>query len=107
MTSVVRLVISSLNFNLPRRSSRDSVTRLGTSEVVSRAKIKSVKVMGILVSGFIVCWTPYYVMSLWWWIDQESAEKFDYKLQKLLWAFACANNCLNPLLYKMMGQKSK
>ena len=39
--------------------------------------------------------------------DQESAEKFDYKMQKLLWAFACANNCVNPLLYKMMGQKSK
>ena len=44
--------------------------RLGSSEVVSRAKLKSVRVMGVLVSGFIVCWTPYYVMSLWWWIDQ-------------------------------------
>ena len=81
--------------------------RLGTSEVVGRARLKSVKVMGVLVSGFIICWTPYYVMSLWWWIDQQSAEKFDYKIQKLLWAFACANNCVNPLLYKMMGQKSK
>ena len=99
--------LSSLIICPLRRTNRDSITRLGTSEVVGRSKIKSVKVMGILVSGFIVCWTPYYVMSLWWWIDQESAEKFDYKLQKLLWAFACANNCLNPLLYKMMGQKSK
>ena len=53
-----------------RRNSRDNVTQLGSSKVVTRAKIKSVKVMGILVSGFIICWTPYYVMSLWWWIDQ-------------------------------------
>ena len=48
-----------------RRSSQDSVRRLGTSEVVGRAKMKSVKVMGLLVCGFILCWTPYYVMSLW------------------------------------------
>ena len=88
---------------------RGKVDYLGTqtSLTISRAKMKSVKVMGVLVTGFIVCWTPYYTMSLWWWIDQDSAEKFDYKIQKLLWAFACANNCLNPLLYKMMGQKSK
>ena len=66
---LVKVVLSYL-FVPYRRTSLDSVRRLGTSEVVSRAKLKSVRVMGVLVSGFIVCWTPYYVMSLWWWIDQ-------------------------------------
>ena len=37
-----------------------------------------------------------------WWIDKSSAQKSDFRLQKLLWAFASANNCFNPLLYRMV-----
>ena len=36
-------------------------------------------------------------------IDTSSAQKADYRLRKLLWAFASANNCLNPVLYRMVG----
>ena len=39
--------------------------------------------------------------------EQESAENSSEFLQKLLWAFACANNCVNPLLYQMTGQSSR
>ena len=78
-----------------------------TRSAMSRAKIKSVKVMGVLVTGFIVCWTPYYTMALWWWIDQETAQNSSECLQKLLWAFACANNCVNPVLYQMTARNSR
>ena len=37
-------------------------------------------------------------------IDKESSDKTDYRLQKLLYTFACANNCLNPLLYRLVGR---
>jgi gonadotropin-releasing hormone receptor len=33
--------------------------------VIGRAKIQTIKVTGVLVCGFIVCWTPYNVMSFW------------------------------------------
>ena len=33
--------------------------------VISRAKIQTVKVTGVLVLGFVLCWTPYNVMALW------------------------------------------
>ena len=60
-----------------------------------------VRVTGVLVVGFIICWTPYNVMSLWWWIDRGTAAQTDYRLQKLLWTAAAMNNCINPLLYRM------
>ena len=66
--------------------------------------MKTVKIMGILVVGFTLCWTPYYVISIWWWVHEESARKLDFRLQKLLWAFACLNNCINPLLYRRAGR---
>jgi len=76
------------------------------SGAVAKAKVRTVKLTSILVLGFILCWTPYNVMSLWWWIDKESAEVADFRLQKLLWVFACANNCLNPLFYGIVGKRS-
>ena len=85
------------------RRSRSLNFNLMGSGVIGRAKMKTVKIMGILVLGFVLCWTPYYVMSIWWWAHQKTAEKLDFRLQKLLWAFACLNNCINPLLYRMVG----
>ena len=35
-------------------------------------------------------------------MDHASAVAADLRLQKLLWTAACANNCINPLLYKMV-----
>ena len=60
-----------------------------------------VRVTGVLVVGFIICWTPYNVMSLWWWIDRGTAAQTDYRLQKVLWTAAAMNNCINPLFYRM------
>ena len=94
-----------------RRSRRLNLTILNSwvsSGVIGRAKVrnwsrcgvdvyieqvstqmKTVKIMGVLVLGFTLCWTPYYVMSIWWWAHKTSAEQLDFRLQKLLWAFAC------------------
>ena len=33
--------------------------------VIGRAKIQTIKITGVLVCGFVVCWTPYNVMALW------------------------------------------
>jgi len=57
-----------------RRSKKEHENNLGSNStfVISRAKIKSVRVMGVLVMGFVLCWSPYYTMSLWWWIDQDT-----------------------------------
>ena len=94
------------------------VRRLG---VIGKAKYQTIKVTGVLVLCFIVCSMPYYSMGFWyvtahfifsfskdmvtrWWLDRASAKAADFRLSKLLWALASANNCFNPLLYRMVGQ---
>lgn len=32
-------------------------------------------------------------------IDQESAKQVDQRIQKGLFMFACANSCMNPIVY--------
>ena len=47
-----------------RTLSEDDRTASGHG-VIGRAKLQTIKMTGVLVSGFILCWTPYNVMSLW------------------------------------------
>ena len=33
--------------------------------VFGNARFQTIKVTGVLVLGFVICWTPYYVMTFW------------------------------------------
>ena len=33
--------------------------------VVGRAKIRTIRITGVLVVGFVLCWTPYNAMFVW------------------------------------------
>ncbi|XP_023331687.1 gonadotropin-releasing hormone II receptor [Eurytemora carolleeae] len=79
-------------------------TSVNTS--IEKAKVKTIKMTGTLVLGFILCWSPYNIMALWFRFDPESANSVDFRVQKLLWVFASANNCFNPILYGIFGYGS-
>ncbi|KAK2172267.1 hypothetical protein NP493_975g01000 [Ridgeia piscesae] len=76
----------------------------GRSGQIERARIKTLKVTIVIVSVFVVCWTPYFVMSVWWWIDQESAKSIDAKIQRGLFIFAVSSSCVNPIVYGMCNR---
>ena len=50
-----------------RMTEDDHAAQISTSSkgVIGRAKIQTIKITGVLVCGFVVCWTPYNVMALW------------------------------------------
>ncbi|KAJ8673744.1 hypothetical protein QAD02_005006, partial [Eretmocerus hayati] len=75
---------------------------------LGRAKIRTLKMTVIIVVVFFVCWAPYYFMSIWYWIDRDSAKQVDQKIQKGLFLFACTNSCANPIVYGLFNiRKSK
>ncbi|KAK3602178.1 hypothetical protein CHS0354_001610, partial [Potamilus streckersoni] len=37
--------------------------------VIERARIRTLKMTIVIVSVFALCWTPYFVVSAWWWFD--------------------------------------
>ena len=103
LTIILLICKRSKTYSMIASQRAASQVTISSKGVIGRAKIRTIKVTGVLVVGFILCWTPYYSMTIWWWVDKATAERSDYRIQKLLWAFACANNCLNPLLYRMVG----
>ncbi|KAG7203148.1 hypothetical protein KM043_010268 [Ampulex compressa] len=81
-----------------RESDEDKIRRSSLG-FLSRARIRTLKMTIIIVAVFFICWSPYYVMSLWYWIDRTSAMKVDQRIQKGLFLFACTNSCMNPIVY--------
>ncbi|CAL8146292.1 unnamed protein product [Orchesella dallaii] len=75
--------------------------------VLGRAKMRTLKMSLIIVAAFFFCWTPYNVMSLWHWIDKESALAVDQRVQKGFFIFACTNSCVNPIIYGLFHFRSK
>ncbi|ODM93260.1 Gonadotropin-releasing hormone II receptor [Orchesella cincta] len=55
----------------------DVMFRRSNIGVLSCAKIRMLKMTVIIVATFFFCWTPYNVMSLWYWFDRKSAQEVD------------------------------
>ncbi|XP_017789640.1 PREDICTED: gonadotropin-releasing hormone II receptor [Habropoda laboriosa] len=91
----------SILLEICKRSKKSEVDKIRRSSVgfLTRAKIRTLKMTVIIVAVFFICWTPYYVMSLWYWIDKDSAKNVDQRIQKGLFLFACTNSCMNPIVY--------
>ena len=61
LTIIVVLYRRSRIFNGPK----GNLLRINSDALIGKAKIKTIKITGVLVIGFILCWTPYNAMFLW------------------------------------------
>lgn len=83
----------------PKSGHREVSLRRSGPENLNRAKSKTLRMTIIIVAVFIMCWTPYYILCLWFLFDSQSALKLDFGVQKGLFIFAASNSCMNPLVY--------
>lgn len=79
--------------------------RRSSIEILGRAKRRTLKMTITIVIAFIVCWTPYHVISIWYFLDRPTAFKLDQRVQKGLFLFACTNSCMNPIVYGVYNIK--
>ncbi|ESP00339.1 hypothetical protein LOTGIDRAFT_173242 [Lottia gigantea] len=93
--------------------------------IIERARIRTLKMTLVIVGVFVLCWTPYFVFSAWWWFDKrsprllhfhygfgsplafprESAAKTDPKLRRGLFLFAVSNSCMDPIVYEFQERR--
>ncbi|KAK2853601.1 hypothetical protein Q5P01_006262 [Channa striata] len=67
---------------------------------IPRARMRTLKMSIIIVSSFIICWTPYYLLGLWYWFFPEHLEgKVPHSLTHILFVFGLVNACLDPVIY--------
>ncbi|XP_068249015.1 adipokinetic hormone/corazonin-related peptide receptor variant I-like isoform X2 [Palaemon carinicauda] len=80
---------------------REGRVRLRRSDMtnIERARARTLKMTVIIVLAFIICWTPYVVMVLWYMFDKQGAEQVQTSFQDALFIMAVSNSCVNPIVY--------
>lgn len=62
--------------------------------------MRTLKMSIVIVTSFIVCWTPYYLLGLWYWFfPDDMDETVSHSLTHMLFIFGLFNACLDPITY--------
>lgn len=62
--------------------------------------MRTLKMSVVIVLCFILCWTPYYLLGLWYWFFPEDLEgKVSHSLTHILFIFGLFNTCADPVIY--------
>ncbi|XP_010144668.1 PREDICTED: oxytocin receptor [Buceros rhinoceros silvestris] len=79
--------------------SRMAFARVSSTRLISKAKIRTVKMTFIIVLAFIVCWTPFFFVQMWSvWDTNAPQEASPFIIAMLL---ASLNSCCNPWIYML------
>ncbi|XP_028575155.1 oxytocin receptor [Podarcis muralis] len=88
------------NVNLTSRNPhRGTLSRVSSVKLISKAKIRTVKMTFIIVLAFIMCWTPFFIVQMWIaWDENAPKEEVAFIITTLL---ASLNSCCNPWIYML------
>ncbi|KAJ6662847.1 hypothetical protein lerEdw1_011051 [Lerista edwardsae] len=67
---------------------------------IPRARLRMLCLSVVIVGSFVVCWTPYYLLGLWYWFWPAAMKgSVPTSLAHLLFVFGLLNACLDPITY--------
>ncbi|XP_005052225.1 PREDICTED: uncharacterized protein LOC101811464 [Ficedula albicollis] len=83
------------------RCSRNNIPRARLRmNNIPRARMRMLRMSLVIVSSFILCWTPYYLLGLWhWFCPRAMEERVSPALSHILFIFGLFNACLDPITY--------
>ncbi|KAI3358472.1 hypothetical protein L3Q82_014712 [Scortum barcoo] len=73
-----------------RRSGRD---------MIPKARMKTLKMTIVIVSSFVICWTPYYLLGIWYWFQPAIIQHTPEYVHHTLFVFGNLNTCCDPVIY--------
>lgn len=53
----------------------------------------------VIVLSFVVCWTPYYLLGLWYWFQPAMLRLTPEYVHHGLFVFGNLNTCCDPVIY--------
>lgn len=65
----------------------------------SRVRLRALRLALLVLLTFVLCWTPYYLLGLWYWFSPTMLTKVSPSLSHILFLFGLLNAPLDPLLY--------
>ncbi|NP_001296939.1 gonadotropin-releasing hormone receptor-like [Fundulus heteroclitus] len=85
---------------ISKRLKKDNLDLRCSKNNIPKARMRTLKMSVVIVSSFIICWTPYYLLGLWYWFFPDDLEgKVSHSLTHILFIFGLVNACLDPVIY--------
>ncbi|XP_071781294.1 gonadotropin releasing hormone receptor 1 [Centroberyx gerrardi] len=72
--------------------------RSGT-DMIPKARMKTLKMTVVIVTSFVVCWTPYYLLGIWYWFQPGIIQETPEYIHHILFVFGNLNTCCDPVIY--------
>ncbi|RLW03674.1 hypothetical protein DV515_00006484 [Chloebia gouldiae] len=69
------------------------------NEHISKARMKTLKMTIVIVATFIICWTPYYLLGLWYWFQPAMIQKMPEYVNHSFFLFGLLHTCTDPIIY--------
>ncbi|XP_024912355.1 gonadotropin releasing hormone receptor 4 isoform X2 [Cynoglossus semilaevis] len=92
-------ILVEISSRMARVVSRDVHLRRSHNNI-PKARMRTLKMSIVIVTSFIICWTPYYLLGLWYWLYPEDMEEtVSHSLTHMLFIFGLFNACLDPIIY--------
>ncbi|CAG00826.1 unnamed protein product, partial [Tetraodon nigroviridis] len=99
VTCYTRILVE-ISKRVENNSSSNQVCLRRSRNNIPRARMRTLKMSIVIVASFIICWTPYYLLGLWYWFFPEDLEgKVSHAFTHILFIFGLLNACLDPLIY--------
>ncbi|CAL8098898.1 unnamed protein product [Orchesella dallaii] len=93
------IIIKIIGHLSEHRNNGPNFLRRNGIPIFQRAKLRTLKLTFVIVVVFVLCWSPYTLITTWYLIDEKSATELDGNIQDALFIMAVANSMANPLVY--------
>ncbi|XP_042278636.1 gonadotropin-releasing hormone II receptor-like [Thunnus maccoyii] len=77
----------------------ESYLRRSGTDIIPKARMKTLKMTVVIVLSFVVCWTPYYLLGIWYWFQPDMLRVTPEYVHHALFVFGNLNTCCDPVIY--------
>ncbi|XP_028985586.1 gonadotropin-releasing hormone II receptor-like [Betta splendens] len=82
-----------------RDKAGESYLRRSGTDIIPKARMKTLKMTVVIVLTFVVCWTPYYLLGIWYWFQPDMLQVTPEYVHHGLFVFGNLNTCCDPVIY--------
>ncbi|NP_001138452.1 gonadotropin releasing hormone receptor 1 [Danio rerio] len=94
-------ILVEINRQMPRGKGKggEPCLRRSGADMIPKARMKTLKMTIIIVASFVVCWTPYYLLGIWYWFQPRMLQVTPVYAHHALFVFGNLNTCCDPVIY--------
>ncbi|KAF3707786.1 Gonadotropin-releasing hormone II receptor [Channa argus] len=92
-------IFTKINGQMHKSKDGEHCLRRNGTDIIPKARMKTLKMTIVIVSSFVICWTPYYLLGIWYWFQPAIIQHTPEYVHHILFVFGNLNTCCDPVIY--------